>query len=297
MRNLSVAAMITLVAAGCVEDPQPTDRDQIVDLLRHSSLVAPVALDGRGEDGASREVLPPEAWWREITTEGPLDIVLENDPSIGVCTVTVCRSLVAEFNIDVVHDGVLDPSVKAVRDLASRRVIVRKLPGSGGTPPYGGWVLTHVTPAEFSLASGLEQEVFVRSMRIYEDGDLVWECDDPGRFSDVRTELPVLREGALLRVEAEPVHAAPLFEPPLFVFVHGPCPVWPRHLMYDDGTFGDRVAGDGIFTYEWYVEDCTPDGLHVAVDVIDADTMEDEVEEDYDSGAWGIRVLRDGWEG
>jgi hypothetical protein len=294
MRNLLIASIILiLVAAGCVEDPQLTDQDYIRELLEQSSLVDPDALDGKGEDQDGRSVESPEAWWREITAEGPLQIVLENDPSVGVCTVTVCRSLLGDFNIDIVHDGVLDPGIKSIHDVATRRVIVMKLE-AGGSGPHGGWVLTHITPVEFSLASGYEQEVFVQSMRLYEGEELIWECTDPTTFYDVETELPGLEEGTLVRAEAELLHNSPQYDPEFFVYVHGPCPVWPRHQMFDNGSYGDRVAGDGTYSYEWYVED-TPERWHFAIDVIDADTMEDQLEQDYDSGAWGIRVRRVGY--
>ena len=63
--------------------------------------------------------------------------------------------------------------------------------------------------------------------------------------------------------------------------------------MYDNGEFGDQTADDGVYTYEWYAEDTQ---YHhrwgIAADVIDADTMEDSVEEDYDSGAWGMPLHR-----
>ena len=291
MRNLLIASIVLLlVAGGCVEEPQLTDQDYIRELLEQSSLVDPDALDSKGEEEDARSVESPEAWWREITAVGPLQIVLENDPSVGVCTVTVCRSLLADLNIDVVHDGVLDPGIKSIHDVASRRAIVRKLE-QGGSGPHGGWILTHITPVEFSLASGYEQEVFVQSMRLYEGEDLIWECNDPAAFYDVDTELPELEEGALVRAEAELLHTSPQYDPEFFVYVHGPCPVWPRHRMFDNGCYGDRVADDGTYSYEWYVEDTT-ERWHFAVDVIDADTMEDQHEQDYDSGAWGIRVRR-----
>ena len=63
--------------------------------------------------------------------------------------------------------------------------------------------------------------------------------------------------------------------------------------MYDDGNFGDVTAGGGIYTYEWYVEDSFTyfHKWRIAADNIDSDTMADQEEEDYDSGAWCIPVI------
>jgi hypothetical protein len=285
------AAIMALTATGCVQDPEIvlSDTDHIEDLLGGSSLVAMTPLEGRGERGGGREAEFPEHWWRSLTSEEPMEFLLENDPAAGICTVTVTRTLEAVFNIDVTHDGVLNPGVKPVSDIRCRRVILRRT--GEETDPYGGWEVTHITPAVFSLNSGLQQQVFVQSMALYSGDELLWECGSPDTFYSVEDGLPVLEPGTLVRIEAEVLHTDPVYEPPYYVYVHGPCPVWPRHWMNDEGLWGDLAAGDGVFSYEWYVEG-TSDHWFVAVDVLDADTMLDQEEDDYDSGAWGILALR-----
>jgi len=201
----------------------------------------------------------------------------------------VRHQLAAEFNIDLSDDGVINPAQKPISDQRTRRLIVERT--GSQSDPYGGWELTHITPAQFSLDSGLEQEVYVSSMAVYSGDQLLWECSDPETFYSVEDGLPVLEPGTSVRLEAQVLHTAPLYEPACFVFAHGPCPVWPRHWMNDSGLWGDRVAGDGIYSYEWYVE-ASSDHWFVAVDVIDAETMNDETQDDYDSGAWGIMALR-----
>jgi hypothetical protein len=289
-RTLMVLASILFFVMGCVQEPSEelSDSDNIQELIEGSSLVRMSPLDGQGESGGKDSAVHPEYWWRELDTEGDLDVLLENDPAAGICTVTVTRTLHADFNIDVVHDGVLDPGVKEINDVRTRRLIVERT--GEESDPHGGWQLTHITPAQFQLNSGLEQEVFVISMSLYSGDELLWECDSPDTFYSVEDGLPVLVPGEMVRVEAEVLHTAPSYDPPLFVFVHGPCPVWPRHWMNDQGLWGDRIAGDGIYSYEWYVE-ASSEHWFVAVDVIDADTMMDQEEEDYDSGAWGILAL------
>lgn len=290
-RLITGAVLLVLAAAGCVQGPETelSDSEQIQELLRSSGIASMASLEGRGESGGGRDTGFPEHWWRVLNSEDPLQLVLENDPAGGICTVTVSRTLEASFYIDVTHDGILNPGIKPISDIVTRRVILEKR--GGDTAPYGGWELTHLTPAEFSLNSGVEQEVFVQSMRLYSGDALLWECDSPDTFYSLEEGLPVLEPGTPVRVEAEFLHTNPLYEPPFYPYVHGPCPGWPRHWMNDEGLWGDRVAGDGTYSYEWYVEG-TSDHWYAAVDVIDADTMLDEEEDDYDSGAWGIPALR-----
>ena len=288
-RLIGTAAILALLATACVQDPSvPDDEANILQLVASSSYARMQPLDGEGE-GGGRSVEMPEFWYRTVISEGALNLVFENDPSTGVCTLTVIRAMHGQFNIDVVHDGQNDPGTKSIEDVRTRRLIVERLEET--TEPHGGWVLTQITPAEFALDSGLPQEVFVQSMALYAGDDLLWECDSQDSFYSIEDGLPLLVPGTMVRLESEVLHTNPMFEPELFVFAHGPCPTWPRHLMNDDGLFGDRSAGDGIYSYEWYVE-ASSDHWFIAVDVIDADTMNDQVEEDYDSGAWGILAVR-----
>lgn len=292
MKNLIVAAVVLgLIAGGCVQEPEMTDQDHIYSLLSSSSVVAMGALDGQGQDGGGKDVGLPEAWWREIAGEGSFSVFLENDPAAGVCTVTVTRNLDAVFNIDVIHDGILDPGEKTIEDYRSRRAILERI--GDASAPHGGWELIALTPATYGLRNESQQEVFIVDMKLYRDGELIWECNNPEQFYSVDTEIPVISEGDFLRFEAEAIHTSPSFEPEFFIFVHGPCPTWPRHLLYDNGEYGDQTADDGVYTYEWYAEDTQ---FHhrwgIAADVIDADTMEDSEEEDYDSGAWGMPLHR-----
>ncbi len=290
MKKLLAAAAVLALAGGCVQEPssESTDSQNIQDLLSGNSYAAMTPLDGNG-DGDGKSDACPERWWRDVSAEGSLEFILANDPATGVCTVTVIREIEADFNIDITHDGIVNPGIKPISDLRTRRLIVEKL--GDDTAPHGGWELTHITPAEFSLHSGLQQEVYIQSMKIYNGDELAWECDSQDTFYSIEDGLPVLEPGTFVRLEVEVLHTNPLYEPAFHVFAHGPCPTWPRHMMNDQGLWGDRIADDGIYSYEWYVEGSS-DHWFIAADIIDADTMLDEEEDDYDSGAWGILALR-----
>jgi len=285
----AAAVAVLILASGCVQDPSElSDTDHIQNLLAGSGYVSMTALQGQGESGGGKEIAFPEHWWRDVTNECSREMILENDPATGICTITVLRNLSADFNIDLSQDGIVNPSVKPINDIRTRRLIVERT--GDDTAPHGGWALTHITPAEFALNSGLTQEVFIQSMKIYEGDVLAWECDSQDTFYSVEDGLPVLVPGTLVRLEVEVLHANPQYDPAYYVYAHGPCPIWPRHWMNDDGLYGDRAADDGVYSYEWYVEESSSHWF-IAADIIDADTMLDEEEDDYDSGAWGILAL------
>lgn len=284
---LAASAALAVALAGCGQDPEPTDEDYIIALVGASPYTQDGSLNGQGGSGQD-DVGLPEAWWRELTGVGQPTVLFENDPVTGVCTLTVQRPLIAELNIDVVWDGQLAPGTKDIEAVRTRRVVVVK---TGDTSaPYGGWAVSAVTPAEFTLSSGIEQEVFVQSMALYAEDSLVWECDSPDEFFQIPGGLPSVEFGSLCRLEVTVLHSNPVETPPYFVYVHGPLPTWQRHLMYDNGTMGDLVADDGVYTYEWYAED-TIEPRVIAADVIDADTFADQTEQDYDSGAWSMPYI------
>lgn len=289
MRRQTVAVLVLILAAGCTQSPELTDQDWITELVSGSEIAQTSNLNGTGDPVDSKsggEVDVPEYWFRQITSEPAPEIILENDPAAGVCTVTVIHQVLAELVIDTVHDGVYQPGSKEIEDTRFLRLVVVK---DENEDINGGWRIASVTPAEHIL-TGEGQDVFISSMSIYKDDQLIWECTDPGDFYDVNTGLPQLLEGDLVRMEVTVNHLDPEYDPAYFVIAHGPLSVHNRHLMFDNGLFGDLTAGDGIYSYQWYVEYT---GLHqrIAADVIDADTFADQTEDDYDAGAWGIRFL------
>jgi hypothetical protein len=286
---LGITVALVVLVGGCVQDPvtELSDSDNIHNLLSSNGTVEMRPLEGRGEDEGGKDGNHPEVWFRQRTYEEAFEVILENDPSTGICTVTVVRNLFADFYIDVVHDEEFNPGIKPISDIRTRRAIVER---HDDVSVHGGWVLTHITPAEYSLNSDIPQEVFIQSMKIYKGDDLTWECDSPDTFYDVETGLPLIESGELVRLEVEVLHTNPQYDPEFYLFVHGPCPSWPRHFMNDEGLWGDRVAGDDVYSYEWYAE-ASSEHWFIAADIIDADTMLDQEEDDYDSGAWGIIAL------
>ncbi len=139
----AATVFVLVLACGCVQEPSAelSDTENIQNLLSSNDYVRMTPLEGQGESGdGGKDNALPEHWWRELNTEGSFEFILENDPEMGICTVTVIRNLYADFNIDVTHDGILNPSIKPINDILTRRLIVENTGDS--TAPHGGWVLT-----------------------------------------------------------------------------------------------------------------------------------------------------------
>jgi hypothetical protein len=157
-----------------------------------------------------------------------------------------------------------------------------------------GWTLSAISPVEFALANGKLQTVSIDSIRAFSGDELVWEATEPSTLFTVTAGLPTFIHGDEIRVEAAVSSSSESgWEPSRFVFLHRPGPHITgrrtRDIMFDDGTNGDLVAGDGIYTRLYTIGPCR--GRHfAAVDVIDAATFM-ELDAAYNSGAWGMPYI------
>ena len=293
MQKLTIlfTLVVTVLISGCVESPDLTDEDYISELISSSNLSDAADLDGVGAPGeegkGTEEISRPEFWYRQLLNESSAEIIITGEVSTGICSVAVIRKISADLIIDTVWDGVFVPGSKPISVTRYTKFIVEKFEDETS---HGGWRIVSATPSEHMLTDD-EQEVFVSSMKLYKNDELIWECMDQREFYNVDSELPVLLVGDFVRMEATVNHLNPIYEPEFFVIAHGPLSGHSRHIMYDNGLYGDKTAGDGVFSYEWYVE-YTGHHQRIAVDAIDTDTFEDQIEEDYDSSAWGIHFLK-----
>ena len=226
----------------------------------------------------------PRFWWRgDLERLGrTVDIHIEN----GVADVKVVHDIAGTFFIADEVDGVLILWGKPFEDIVTRYAQF--------TRSSWGWRLTAISPVEFALAESEQQTAFIDSVRAYSGDELVWEATDPATLFTVKEGLPVFTHGEEVRVEATVINTADNgWDPPQFVFLHRPGPSISgrrtRDRMFDDGTNGDLVAGDGVYTRIYTIGPCR--GRHfAAVDVIDAATFM-VFEAPYDSGAWGMPYI------
>ena len=226
----------------------------------------------------------PRFWWRgDLERLGKtVDIHIENN----VADVKVVHDIAGTFFIADNVDDILVLWGKPFQDYVTRYARFTKKPW--------GWTLTAISPVEFALADSTRQTVFVEGIRAYTGDELVWEATDAAGLHTVREGLPILTHDTDVRVEADIISTSDNgWEPSHFVFLHRPGPHQSgrrtRDLMFDDGTNGDLVAGDGTYTRIYTVGPCR--GRHfAAVDVIDAATFM-ELYAPYNSGAWGMPYI------
>ncbi|UCG38109.1 MAG: hypothetical protein JSV00_07855 [bacterium] len=233
-------------------------------------------------DGGTAQL--PLFWWRgQMERLGrEIDIHIQD----GSAFVTVVCDVAGTFFIADEVGGTMVLWGKPFEDLVTRHASFEKT--------SSGWVLSAVSPVEFALADADLQTVFIRGLRAYVGEELVWETVDPAALFSVPEGIPTFSRGDQVRVEASIANASdPGWEPPQFVFLHHPGHRTDgrrsRDLMFDDGTNGDVLAGDGVYTRVYTIGPCG--GRHfAAVDVIDSTTFM-VADAPYNSTAWGMPYI------
>lgn len=201
--------------------------------------------------------------------------------------------------VDRSDDGIRNPGRKPLRDQATRYALFRKIwfhPDRASIDSVFGWRLVAVSPSEFTMINPSRQTVSISKVELTGAATHVTITDPSALLSlhPVADPFPLFREGETVKVEAAVSNTGQGYVPPTFVFLHVPIGyhVFPgprerrRLLMRDDGTHGDAVAGDGVYTAVWLVQDVGRH--HLAVDVIDSRTLQNETDDDYNSTTWGV---------
>lgn len=155
----------------------------------------------------------------------------------------------------------------------------------------GHWNLTKISPVDVDLTDTTQQTVQIQKVTAYVSNQVVWEATSSSTLYAVPNELPTFKSNDVVLVETQVSNSttSTLCSPPTYVFLHrpGPCLFGRcRDVMFDDGTNGDKVANDGIFSRTYTIGQHI--GYHFAsVDVIDAETYMNDTT-DYNSTAWGM---------
>ncbi len=205
------------------------------------------------------------------------------------------------FFVDRTDDGIRNPGKKPLRDQLTRYALFKKIwfrPDSTGDDSLYGWRLIAISPTAFTMIDPAAQTVNITSVKFTGANSQI-TITDPSDLLSLRLRrpedlLPLFQAGDEVKVEAAVTNTDTGFDPSTFVYLHVPisdafCP-GPRERirirMRDNGQNGDAVAGDGIYTVIWTVRDR---GIHYAtVDVINARTLQNETDDDYNSTEWGI---------
>lgn len=278
--------------------------DDAGELLATARPAAPSPISGPllapADTGVSADA--PIHWGRRrIPNDRPPERVVEFvlPPDSGRALVRVSVRFEGWLFVDRTDDGLRNPGKKPVRDEASRVALFRKIwfhPDTSAADSVFGWRLVAVSPVRFTMTDPARQTVAIRSVTITTErgATTITDPSDLLALHGGNPSVPIVRSGENVKVEAVVTNRDRSFKPSEFVYLHVPINARAipgpfdrtRIAMRDDGAEGDRAAGDGIYTAQWAVRDIGRH--HVAVDVLNARTLQTEEGDDYNSTAWGL---------
>ncbi len=198
-------------------------------------------------------------------------------------SVKVTDKISGNLYIDNTTDNIINPWHKPFNDTITRHAEFVKV--------LGHWNLTKISPVDVDLTDTTQQTVEILNVKASVGSNIVWEATSSSTLYDAPAGLPTFKPNDVVLVEAQISNSttSTLCSPTTYVFLHRPglclfgrC----RDVMYDDGTNGDVIANDGIFSRTYTI------GSHIgyhfaAVDVIDAETFMYQAT-NYNSTAWGM---------
>jgi len=221
----------------------------------------------------------PEHWYRglESNPARDWDVQVSGDTATATCV----SDIDAVLHVDTTFDGDLNPGSKQADHRVTRYSTWKK--------ESGRWYLTEVSPAVANMRDAGRQTVTVLEVRVSVNGQLVWDVTNPAEKLDIETDLVRVRNGDEVTIEAAVANTSQTgLDPQTFAFCHPNRPSGRRDRMFDDGTNGDAVAGDGIWTYVYHPTDLRT-GVHfAAVDVLDSLCLQNQDADDYNSMGWGM---------
>ncbi|MCI0528782.1 MAG: hypothetical protein L0Y56_15190, partial [Nitrospira sp.] len=215
-------------------------------------------------------------WYRKITDiHREVDIHIED----GLANVEVTVDLAGVLRLDINGDGLFGE--KSIQSTAHRLAIFEKV-----RPRH--WKLIKLSPLEFSLKDPAQQTVQIEEVAASVHGEVRWSVSDPTTLFEFPSGLPTFAPGEEVVVTAKIKNQdSEGAERPSVVYLHHD---GRREPMFDDGTHGDAVAGDGIFTKTKTVGPSL--GFHhAAIDALDAEVFSDETTQNYNAAAWAIPYI------
>lgn len=281
-RAIMVVAAAAALFLGCENAAGPDDDETLGDLINGEYAAyfndgqtmgggnpgggaAARAAGGEGRDGAATL---PIAWWRTIT-------YFHRALTIGVeapytkADVMVKDDVRGTMYVDRTNDYTLNPGSKP---FAVWRVRYATFERATVDDP---WELTAISPARYTLQEEGNQTVAITEVRVRAAGyDRTFK--DPAELIPL-AELPAFDVGETVTVTAKAHNASTAgWDPVSFGFMHHD---WTRDDMSDQG-------GE---TYQREYTVGTKVGVHHGgVDVLDAGTLQNESQDDYNGDAWGI---------
>ncbi len=206
----------------------------------------------------------PEHWWRTIDEYA--STITITDYNGERAEVTVQWDIEGTMYIDRDFDQQVNPHTKPL----SMSAYVK------GEFIYDGedWVLNRISPINY-VTTGNDQTVEIVSVRV-QSNNFDRTYTDPDEMLDLE-DLPLFQEGDEVTVTITSTNSSTEeWDPPTFGFVH-------HDRMRDNATY----EGEGVFVKE-YVIGANEGVHHGAADIIDAGTLQNETNDDYNSHVWSI---------
>jgi hypothetical protein len=227
--------------------------------------------DGLVPGGGSRdaEATLPVFWWRSLTY-AQRTIYVTIEAPYTTAGVIVEDELKGVMYVDRTDNKILDPGSKPFHVMRTRHATFER--ATTDEP----WELTAISPAVYAVAEEGRQTVTITGVRV------VTENGYDRTFEDMEEKIPL---GELPRVShGEKISVTVKAEntsnegwvPRSFGFLHHD---WRRYDMADKGN--RTYEGEYNITAE-------PGVRHNGVSVIDAGTLQNEAEDDYNADGWSL---------
>lgn len=220
----------------------------------------------------------PVAWLRKVDGSPSRNIsITENGDT---ATVTITANWTGKLYVDRTRDGRRNPGSKPIADTGIKKAYFEKI--------YGLWTLKKVACVDHNLTDQSKQTVDIVKVEAKTIAK-TYTITDPGNLMGLDTELPTFSPGAQVTVVATVTNTSQVWTPPVFVYLHHGMPAAHyRQLMYDDGTNGDEVAGDGKYTRVYTIGAGDKIYRSAFIDVLDSGCLQNETQDDYNSTCWRI---------
>jgi hypothetical protein len=276
------AALVLLAALSCSSSTGPSDDEEDVRNLvndKYKAYFDDGSAYGGGKPGGDglaggllardAEATLPLAWWRTLTyAERTIYITLEAPyTTAGVLVEDELRGL---MYIDRSDNKVLDPGSKPFEVMRKRHATFER--ATTDEP----WELKALSPAVYSLKEKGRQTVTITSVRLMTAGGY------DRTFTNMQEPIPlaelprVAEDEKVSYVVKAKNTSAEGWVPKSFGFLHHD---WLRYNMADKGNQ----------TYEGRFDVTAQPGIrHSGVSVLDAGTLQNESEDDYNADGWSL---------
>jgi len=275
------AALVLLALLACSNSTEPSNNDEDVRNLVDGKYKAyfddgPAYGGGKpggdgyvaGPAGRDGEATLPIHWWRSLTYAKRTIYVTVEAP-YTTAGVIVEDDLKGIMYIDRSDNKTLDPGSKPFEVTRIRHATFER------PTTDDPWELTAISPAVYSVA-GEGQTVTITSVRLVTEGGY------DRTFTDMEEQIPLEElprvshgEKVSVAVKAENTSGEG-WVPVSFAFLHHD---WQRFNMADDGK--QTYTGEYSITAE-------PGIRHGGASVIDAGTLQNETEDDYNADGWSL---------